>query len=594
MKKTHFLQTLYLQKPLILIILIATLSSLPWIGLGDFYTKGEPREANLALYMINEGTWEACVIPQGYADEIAYKPPLNHWLIASFSILFNNGEVTPFLSRLPSTLAFIGMIAACFMFYARRRPVLEAFVACLIVITSFEIHRAAMTTRVDMLLTAFTVCGLLQLYVWWEKKKVIYLFASWILLSFATLSKGPVGVLLPCVIFGLFLLLQKVNFFKATGKCLLVLIPSLIIPAIWYYAAYLVKGSSFLNIAFYENFGRFLGMQASEMGAGYELGHEGPFWVYAGYLLSGFLPWTILLLISLFFIKYSKPKNGIYKWLRQLWSKMQNMDKPMLFSLLVIIVTLVFYSIPGSKRSVYIMSVYPFIAIFIARFFIWLSDHKPMAIKISTTFLTTIGLLALAVVGLVGTGVLNIENLSKRERTLHDIKIFSDLFHSPGLLGWICIILLLIAIVNSIYLLRKKMNLKILMAGFGMMLAINIFMDGFLLPAFKNAYSSQPFAKYISTKYNDLDGNTYVTNNLMKGYFNLYGLNFYLGNKFRNFETELPQQGYFVCGGKVADQIIDEYGDKYDFTLLEKSDRYNDLKDEMVLFRINKKESSVN
>ena len=57
MKKSHFLQTLYLQKPLFLILLIATLSTLPWIGLGDFYTKGEPREAALAVSMIEKGEW---------------------------------------------------------------------------------------------------------------------------------------------------------------------------------------------------------------------------------------------------------------------------------------------------------------------------------------------------------------------------------------------------------------------------------------------------------------------------------------------------------------------------------------------------------
>ncbi len=152
MKKSHFLQTLYLQKPLLLILLIATLSTLPWIGLGDFYTKGEPREAVLAISMIEKGEW---VIPSNYADEFAYKPPLNHWLIAGCSLLLNKGEVTPFTSRLPSALAFIAMIGICFMFFARRRPVLEAFVSCLILITCFEVHRAAMTTRVDMYLLSF-------------------------------------------------------------------------------------------------------------------------------------------------------------------------------------------------------------------------------------------------------------------------------------------------------------------------------------------------------------------------------------------------------------------------------------------------------
>jgi len=168
MKKSHFLQTLYLQKPLFLILLIATLSTLPWIGLGDFYTKGEPREAALAVSMIEKGEW---VIPSSYADEFAYKPPFNHWLIAGFSLALTHGEVTPFTSRLPSTIAFIAMIGVCFMFFARRRPVIEAFVSCLILITCFEIHRAAMTTRVDMVLTFLLVAAIIQMYAWYQKRR---------------------------------------------------------------------------------------------------------------------------------------------------------------------------------------------------------------------------------------------------------------------------------------------------------------------------------------------------------------------------------------------------------------------------------------
>ena len=45
----------------------------------------------------------------------------------------------------------------------------EAFIATLLLVTCVEIHRAAMTTRVDMLLTTFIVIGLFQLYRWEDK-----------------------------------------------------------------------------------------------------------------------------------------------------------------------------------------------------------------------------------------------------------------------------------------------------------------------------------------------------------------------------------------------------------------------------------------
>lgn len=584
MKKSHFLQTLYLQKPLLLILLIATLSTLPWIGLGDFYTKGEPREAVLAVSMIEKGEW---VIPSNYADEFAYKPPLNHWMIAGLSLVLTKGEVTPFTSRLPSTIAFIAMIGVCFMFFARRRPVLEAFVSCLILITCFEIHRAAMTTRVDMVLTFFLVAGLIQMYTWYEKRRIGQLISVWFLLSMATLTKGPVGILLPCMIFGVYLLCQKENFFKAALKCIVAGLPALIIPFIWYYAAYEIKGDAFFDRVFYENIGRFIHMQSSDLNAGYELGHEGSFWVYFAYLASGFLPWTILLVISLFFIKYNKPGS-----LKAIVNKLLSMDKALLFSLSVVVISLIFYSIPISKRSVYIMLVYPFLAIFIARFFIYLADFKPRAVRISTWILVSIAFIALLVVGLSYTGILNIEelshNFSKRERTLRDMKIFSDMFLSPGGFGLFALFVLLWAIVNSIYLLSKRMNVKILMAGFGVMLAINIFLDAYLLQGFKNTYSSRPFAEQLSQKY-DLEGNVYVTNNLEK-YNNLYGLNFYLHNIFQNVDIAKPEKGYFVTLNRYSEQVQEEYSN-YKFTLLQSSDKYNDLKDEILFFKIEKKES---
>jgi len=588
MKKSHFLQTLYLQKPLLLILLIAILSTLPWIGLGDFYTKGEPREAALAVSMIEKGEW---VIPSNYADEFAYKPPLNHWLIAGFSLALTKGEVTPFTSRLPSTLGFIAMVGVCFMFFARRRPVLEAFVSCLILITCFEIHRAAMTTRVDMVLTFFLVAGLIQMYTWYEKRRISQLVSVWLLLSMATLTKGPIGVLLPCMIFGVYLLFQKENFFKATLKCIIAGLPAFIIPIIWYYAAYEIRGEAFFDRVFYENFGRFLHMQAADMDTGYELGHANPFWIYFAYLASGFLPWTILLVISLFFLKYRKPNGSIKQILTNAYNKILTIDKVLLFSLIVIIISLVFYSIPVSKRSVYIMLIYPFIAIFIARFFVYLTDMKPTAVRISTYILLGIAIIALLIIGLAYTGIIDVEriagNFAKREKTLLDIKIFSNTFSHPGWLGLFGITILLCAVINSLYLLRKKINVKILMAGFGLMFAINVFMDSYLLSNFKDAYSVRPFAEELSEKY-DLKGNIYVTNKLEK-YVNLYALNFYLHNNFKNIDKESPQEGYFVTLNRYKDEIQQEYGDQYNFTLLETSSKLNEYKNEMLFYKIERK-----
>jgi 4-amino-4-deoxy-L-arabinose transferase-like glycosyltransferase len=153
------LQYFYLEKPMLLLILITFISVFFWIGKGDFYTKGEPREASVAVSILEKNQW---ILPTVYADEIAYKPPLTHWLMAVFS--FPRAKVTPMSSRLPSALAFMGLIVVSFLFFGKNLKFQDSFLAALILLTAFELHRAAMTARVDMLLTFLIVWALTRLF----------------------------------------------------------------------------------------------------------------------------------------------------------------------------------------------------------------------------------------------------------------------------------------------------------------------------------------------------------------------------------------------------------------------------------------------
>lgn len=133
--RTPTLQYLYLQKPVTLIIFICLLAVLPWIGMGDFSTKGEPREAAVAISMLESGNW---VLPQTYADEFAFKPPMAHWLMALCSL--PGGVVTEFSSRLPSAVAFVVLMGFVLVFFGRRITRFhEAFISTLLLITSVEI-----------------------------------------------------------------------------------------------------------------------------------------------------------------------------------------------------------------------------------------------------------------------------------------------------------------------------------------------------------------------------------------------------------------------------------------------------------------------
>jgi 4-amino-4-deoxy-L-arabinose transferase-like glycosyltransferase len=342
-----------------------------WIGRGDYYTKGEPREASVAVSMLTRNQW---ILPDVYAGEKAYKPPFTHWLTAIFSL--PQGRVAPFTSRLPSALAFTAMTLMVFAFFRRYLSHETAFLTCLVMLTSFELHRAAMTSRVDMTLTFFTVASLIMLFRWEHERDLRgFPWLAALAMSGATLTKGPVGMLLPILVVGLYLVILRYNLLKITGKLLSVAIASLVLPAVWYFLAWREGGQDYFDLVWAENFGRFFGQ--SNLNIRYDLGHREAWWYNFLTLAAGFLPWTLLVItlgivhfiarkragkkFNIYFVSYFIKKYFIL-------SKNDNDKKIHTFSVVAAVVIVVFYCIPMSKRSVYLMPAYPFIALFVAEY----------------------------------------------------------------------------------------------------------------------------------------------------------------------------------------------------------------------------------
>lgn len=66
----------------LLLLVISTLTIIPYLGLTNFHTKGEPREAIVAVSMLQNDNW---ILPINNGGDIAYKPPFFHWCIAALS-----------------------------------------------------------------------------------------------------------------------------------------------------------------------------------------------------------------------------------------------------------------------------------------------------------------------------------------------------------------------------------------------------------------------------------------------------------------------------------------------------------------------------
>ena len=340
------MKTLTSSKAFWLLLVICVVTILPFLGLSEYHTKGEPRESIVSYSMLDSGNW---ILPRNNGGEMAYKPPFFHWSIAAVSAAVNGGQVTEMTSRLPSAIALIAMTLCGFLFFAKRKGVELALLAAFITLTNFELHRAGANCRVDMVLTALTVGALYCLYKWYEKGLKGIPWLAILLMSCGTLTKGPVGTIIPCLVVGIFLLLRGVNFFKAFLLLSAWAILSLILPFCWYVAAYQQGGEEFLALVMEENFGRMTNTMSYNSCVN-------PWHYNFVTLFAGYVPWTLLVVLSLFSLTYHKFSIQPAAWWKRFTTWIKNMDPVDLFSFTSIVVIFVFYCIPQSKRSVYLLS----------------------------------------------------------------------------------------------------------------------------------------------------------------------------------------------------------------------------------------------
>ena len=518
-----------------------------FLGEAYFNTKGEPREAGVALSILQQDNW---ILPVNNGVDIPYKPLFLHWCIALLSLL--TGGVTEYTARFPSALALAVMVLAGYVFFSRRRGSQVAFVAALLTLTSFELHRAGTNCRVDMMLTALVVISLYLLYRWVERGMRGLPWWAVLCMSAAFLTKGPVGVLLPCLVTGIFLLCRGHDFCKVLSRFLLVGLVSCVVPLLWYVAAYRQGGSYFLQLVMEENLLRFLGKMSYAS-------HHNPAYYNVLTVLAGFLPYTLLVLISLSWIR---PRRGLLSsgWWERFKRYFREMDDVRLFSLLSIVVIFVFYCIPKSKRSVYLMPIYPFIAYFLAEYVIYLWRHKPTALRVYGTILSSLSLLTLAAFIVVRMGVIP-ETVFTGKHAAQN-QAFLHALETVPILG-VGVLLLAFMLFAAVFFLSLRGNDRFqrwgLHAIFAIVFSIFMVQDGYLGPAVLNVKSDKPYAERIaqivpagkvySTHTAELEGDPVRP----------FSVNFYLGGRVEPFDKTKPAQGYLLACDEDAKDFLQEH-----------------------------------
>lgn len=559
--------------------ILSTLVIIPFLGETIFYTKGEPREAIVAYTMLESGNW---ILPLNYGTDIAYKPPFLYWAIAAFSAVL--GGVTEFSSRLPSAVSFLAMLWVVFAFFAKRKDVKAAFLASILLLTSFEVHRAAVACRLDMLQVSLIVISLCLLFRWDEKGCRTVPWLAVVLMACASLTKGPVGTIFPCLVIGVYQLMRGRSFWKAflslAGIGLLSWIPL----AVWYWAAYQQGGENFSNLMLEENAGRFFHKMSYES-------HENPLWYNFLTLISGWVPWTLVLLISLFCLKWKKiswSQNGA-SWRQRIkdgWMKFRNQSPVQLFTWLVILIIFIFYCIPKSKRSVYLLPIYPFMAILIAEYLLALVQRGAKVFKISAIVFASLCVLLTATFVVVRLGLLPDSIWGTGRRAAENIAYMHALEDpSFSIPKWCLIALPVIAAICTWMAVAKRASAySLLYSTAGCMLCLFVSMDGVYQPAVLAVKSDKHLVEQIRE---------YAPEGIVYSYdhMSFYCANFYMGDQMRHFEDVLPSgEGYVVIPERGKENLYKEFGDAYEFdeVFLTKK-RSCDLRDEVYMYKFKKK-----
>jgi len=300
-------------------------------GLGSIGLVGpdEPRYAAIAREMVLTGDY---ITPRLYGMPWFEKPPLMYWLAALAYRIFGFNEAG---ARFPSALS---ATLCVFLIYWCGRKLwgrAEGFLVALVAATSIGSFAFARAASMDMLLTACLTAVLVFFLFSYNDptpRRRIWQCASYASLGLAVLAKGPVGLLLPALSLGGFILLRgrwrEWRDWYPKGLWI-----TLAIAGPWYLFCTVLNGREFLQIFFINhNVERFTSTI---------YGHDRPFLFFLPVLLLLTFPWTFLL-ISVARRKFGR-NDHILLW----WA----------------LVPLVFFSFSGSKLPGYILPIVPPLAL---------------------------------------------------------------------------------------------------------------------------------------------------------------------------------------------------------------------------------------
>jgi len=298
----------------------------------------EGMHAVMTKNILQNGDW---VTPTFNGENFYDKPILFNWLGAICFLIFGFNE---FAARLPASI--FGTAGVLVTYYLGRRmfgPTV-GFLGGVILASSAEYLLLSRVVVHDITLTLFTTLALCFFYFGLvdANRRKRYFLLFWVAAGFAILAKGPLGLALPGLVIGLFLLAtRRLRLIQEMqlGWGLLIL---LAVAGPWYIAISLRNPDYLRYFILEKNLGSFASSDAH---------HAGPIYFYFRALSFGLLPWvTFVPLATIGAIRNRDRGPGDAVLYLLIWAG----------------AIFVFFSLATAKLESYILPIFPAVALLFA------------------------------------------------------------------------------------------------------------------------------------------------------------------------------------------------------------------------------------
>ncbi len=351
---------------LVLLLCLAGLlffSGLGSIGLTD---RDEGRNAEAGREMFETGDW---ITPTFNYELRVAKPAFLYWLMSASYRFFG---VSEFAARFPSALFGVASILLQYLVLTRLRGPVIGLVGGLMLLLNVEIIGLGRMALTDSVLIFFTT---LSLYSFWmglhgEGRERHFVWLFYVGMALATLTKGPVGVILPFLTSALYLTFTRRwgeywhQGYPLAGTLVLAM---LALP--WYAAMLAIHGSAYTAPAQAHTIGRFLSPME---------GHGFGLLFYFPVLFLGFFPWSGLLPAALYqALKHWRVARGKglegrtdppTHSLSPLASRLSSSLELELFAALWVVSVFLFFTASATRLPHYIGPLFPAAALLTASF----------------------------------------------------------------------------------------------------------------------------------------------------------------------------------------------------------------------------------